>query len=110
MRKSDKKTDNAIRKVLTEACDQALEEYPGFKWLTHTVNYDRFPESLVVICVFETNEQITQVDIEEIRNLMQRKLSSIGINLKKAHKQVRIDSEESCEQQNNGNWSQRLNQ
>ncbi|WP_394176911.1 Fis family transcriptional regulator [Thalassotalea litorea] len=109
MRKSDKKTDNIIRKVLTEACDIALEECSGFQWLTHTVNYDRFPGSLTVICVFATNEQITQVDVEEIRNLIKEKLAGAGINLEQVHKQVRFDSEQSCEQQHDGNWNKRLN-
>lgn len=45
MRKTDKKTDNKLREVLTGVCDDALEEFAGFKWLTHLVNYDDFPKS-----------------------------------------------------------------
>lgn len=29
--------------ALTEACETAKAEIPGFEWLTHTVNYTAFP-------------------------------------------------------------------
>jgi len=60
MRKSDKKIDNILRRLLTEVCDSALEIVDGFKWLTHLVDYDNFPESLSVICIFNTNSELAQ--------------------------------------------------
>ena len=56
MRKTDKKIDNNIRNVLNKVCEQALIEVNGFVWLTHQVNYDKFPASLSVICVFDLND------------------------------------------------------
>ena len=38
---------------LTEACETAKSEIVGFQWLTHDVNYERFPESLIVTWVFD---------------------------------------------------------
>ncbi|MGK9546088.1 hypothetical protein O6486_23965, partial [Salmonella enterica subsp. enterica] len=40
--------------TLTEACETAKAEIPGFEWLTHTVDYAAFPQSLRVIWVFDT--------------------------------------------------------
>src|SRR5690554_2918550 len=60
MRKSDKKIDNNIRKTLTNACEIALEQVDGFKWLTHFVNYDYFPEGLAVVCVFDTKSDLAK--------------------------------------------------
>jgi len=54
MKKTDKKMDNHIRRVLTDVCETSLTDISGFAWLTHTVNYAQFPQSLKVICVFDT--------------------------------------------------------
>ncbi len=56
MRKSDKKIENQIREVLTDVCEDTLKSYEGFLWVTHTVNYSSFPQSLKIICVFETGQ------------------------------------------------------
>lgn len=58
MRKSDKKLDNAIRNALIDVCKQAQRSFEGFQWLTHSVNYDNFPNSLKIICVFNTDEHL----------------------------------------------------
>ena len=58
MKKSDKKIDNTVRKALTEVCEAALTEVAGFKWLTHFVNHNDFPDSLSVVCVFDTNVEL----------------------------------------------------
>jgi len=49
MRKTDKKLDNQLIKLLTEVCETALEDFSGFQWLTHIVDYSNFPKSLKVI-------------------------------------------------------------
>ena len=59
MRKTDKKMDNQLRHVLTEVCEVALKDINGFQWLTHVVNYSNFPKSLQVVCVFDTNENLS---------------------------------------------------
>lgn len=43
--------------ALTDACEIAKTEMPGFEWLTHTVDYHAFPQSLRVIWVRQRCEQ-----------------------------------------------------
>ncbi|RUO72187.1 hypothetical protein CWI80_10335 [Pseudidiomarina sediminum] len=58
MRKSDKKIDNEIIRRLTKVCETMKARLSGFVWLTHEVNYQRFPESLLVTLVFD--DQISE--------------------------------------------------
>ena len=111
MRKSDKKIDNAVREVLTEACEVALGEFEGFVWLTHFANYSFFPDSLKVVCVFDTNAQLSgflskQQD-EAFRTLIKAKLASLGIVFKDVRQHVSFDTEEKCKNENAGSWNNR---
>lgn len=112
MQKTVKKLDDNVVKALTKACEVAKERVPGFKWLTHTASYDRFPGSLGVICVFDTDAAIVQAQQAELdvylRRLIQGQLLKVGIKLKDARHHVRLDSEQACQAQNKGNWAQRL--
>lgn len=86
----------------------ALEKHDGFVWLTHLANYHDFPSSLVIVCVFDTNEQLAKANVDGLRAIIQDKLASIDINLNDIRQHVRVDSEENCEKENNGNWQKRL--
>ena len=112
MKKSDKKLDNSLCKALTEVCESALEETVGFRWLTHLVNYNNFPASLVVVCVFETNAELDNVKINNqdqvIVKLIRKALLSVHIKLSDIRKQIIFDTEENCENENNGRWNQRF--
>lgn len=112
MRKQDKKTDNQLRAVLTEVCDFALDTCEGFLWLTHVVNYANFPDSLKIVCVFESNAQLANFTASaahtQLNALIQSRLSAMGIRLKPITRHVIYDSEENCEQQHQGNWAKRL--
>jgi hypothetical protein len=108
MRKTDKKIENALRRVLTEVCDMALETQEGFMWLTHFVNYHNFPSSLSIVCVFATNEQLTKANRAELRAIIKEKLMSIDIKIKDIHQHISFDSEENCEKENNGKWHERF--
>lgn len=108
MRKTDKKRDNAIRIALTEVCDVAQEESEGFMWLTHLVNYDAFPGSLSVICVYDTDANLAKADLDDMCSLIKKKLASIDINLRDIRRHVRFDTEEKCRHENNGKWQERL--
>ena len=113
MRKSDKKIDNQLIKLLTEVCDLSLKSIAGFQWLTHTANYDNFPKSLQITCVFDTNESLITYQEEDnnaLLSFIQSKLSSAGIKLKNISAHIRYDSEENCLNQHNGNWARRLAQ
>ena len=110
MRKSDKKLDNEIRKVLTNICDNQLKSYEGFEWITHRVNYSNFPSSLKVVCVFDNNDQIAQLIQSnydtKITSIISKALSGLGIKL--PTKFLEFDTEENCWRDNRGNWQSRL--
>lgn len=108
MRKTDKKIENALRQALTEACEAALEKYEGFQWLTHFVNYSDFPASLSIVCVYDINAHLAKTDKEGMRALIKAKLASIGITLKDCRQQVRFDTEENCDRENQGKWNERF--
>lgn len=112
MRKTDKKIDNQLRLTLTDVCEQALKDITGFQWLTHLVNYDSYPQSLKVVCVFNTNENLKNYlesdDSQTLVSLIQSEFQAIDIKLKRITDHISYDTEEACDQQHNGNWGIRL--
>jgi len=108
MRKTDKKIENALREVLTEVCDMALEKHDGFKWITHFASYRDFPGSLFIVCVFDTNEQLSKVNDDDLRLIVKENLASIDIYVKDISQHVSFDTEENCEKENNGKWHERF--
>lgn len=111
MKKTDKKVEAKLIKKLNETCSLALDHVPGFIWLTHFVDYSAFPDSLLIVCVFETDVDLkralrSQKD-EYLQNLIKQKLDDLNIRLYSMEKQIRFDSEESCDVENNGNWIKR---
>jgi len=106
--KTEKKIDNNVRLALTAACEQFLEDVPGFQWLTHQANYTNFPASLFISCVFDTQASQEQANAAAIHRLLQSKLLKIGVKLKAPKQQVVFDSEQACTQENDGNWAVRL--
>lgn len=112
MRKSDKKRDNQIRLALTDVCESALKSIQGFEWLTHSVNYDRFPDSLRVTCIFDTNASLEafkgSAASQQLEQKIQDELKAIGIRIRMIQQQVAYDTEEDCERFHDGNWARRL--
>lgn len=92
MRKTDKKIENQIREVLTDVCEGSLKDYDGFLWVTHTVKYDSFPQSLNIVCVFETNQDREHFLMGEgqqhVATTIQKAFSKVGIQLKQVDKQI----------------------
>ena len=112
MRKTDKKIDNQLTRILTDICENSLEKLTGFQWLTHTVNYANFPKSLKVICVFDTNKSlnafITSNEHQKLSTLIQKNLFEWNIIIHNTTNQILYDTEENCNKFNDGNWSNRL--
>ncbi|PKH29986.1 Fis family transcriptional regulator [Shewanella sp. ALD9] len=112
MRKTDKKIDNKLREGLTVVCEHALDSYPGFAWITHVVDYTTFPKSLRIICIFDTETQLTQFNQSGhkalLLTLIQRTLAQYQIDLKNINQHVSFDTETACDQQHHGNWALRL--
>jgi hypothetical protein len=111
MRKTDKKIDHQLRLALTDVCETALKEIDGFQWLTHLVNYSHFPKSLKVICIFNTNENLSNFMSHSRRkgleSLIQNKLVEISVNVKNVSDYITYDTEQNCKHQHNGNWAER---
>jgi hypothetical protein len=52
--------ERELIRTLTLACETAKSEIVGFQWLTHEVDYARFPQSLVVTWMFDSEAQKTR--------------------------------------------------
>jgi len=114
MNKFDKKIENNLVNTLTKVCKISLKEVPGFTWITHFLNYKRFPESLIVVCVFETNAELAAAkaadDIDFMRDLIHEHLGCADIKIGDAQQQIHFDTEEACAKEHSGNWQQRYRQ
>lgn len=112
LNKTTKKIDDNICKALTEACESLKNDIEGFLWLTHRVNYTNFPSSLIVTCVFESNNDIENLINSELdlvfRHCIQKQLLKVGVVLNNAKNNIQFDSEESCLATHNGQWAERL--
>jgi len=99
MKKTDKKIDKQICQALTKACEMAKDEVPGFQWLTHLVNYNQFPESLSVICVFDTKAELEQARQHKKNQLIvgfiKSELEQINIRFKEINRHISFDTEKS---------------
>lgn len=96
MRKSDKKIDNLIREVLTDVCEDTLKNYEGFLWVTHKVKFPSFPQSLQIICVFESNQDRTRFltgnGQHHVSTTIQNAFSRAGVQIKNISKQISYET------------------
>lgn len=104
--------DKRLVATLTEACEIAKAELIGFEWLTHEVDYARFPASLQVVWVFDTQASKEQAlaagQHARMVELTEQALIEAGVELNPVSPHVQVDSEEQCKRINGGNWPQRL--
>ncbi|WP_166359635.1 hypothetical protein [Pseudomonas akapageensis] len=98
--------------TLTEACETAKAEIVGFSWLTHEVDYGRFPASLMVVWVFDTqanrDQALAKGQGARMVELTASALSDADVVVSPVSAHVHFDSEEQCQRANAGNWQQRL--
>ncbi|GAL33977.1 hypothetical protein JCM19240_885 [Vibrio maritimus] len=96
MRKSDKKIDNLIREVLTEVCENTLKNYEGFLWVTHKVKFPSFPQSLQIICVFESNQDranfLMSDGQQHVSTSIQKAFNQVGVQLKNIRNQISYET------------------
>nr|WP_228160601.1 hypothetical protein [Marinobacter bohaiensis] len=97
---------------LTHACEDAKPLLPGFCWLTHSVDYQHFPDSLVVTWVFDNDANLASAlksDAEQrIHQLTADALDEAGVDVTDIARHVDLDSEEACQRVHGGNWERRL--
>lgn len=113
MRKSDKKIDRLLCKYLTQVCEKAKDNISGFIWLTHTVNYSCFPQSLYILCVFDTNSALKQYRESKhssmLEQLIYTALNNVDVKITQNKSMVGFDTQENCDLEHDGNWNRRLN-
>jgi hypothetical protein len=95
--------------ALTDACETAKAEIPGFEWLTHTVNYEAFPASLRVTWVFDTQASKNQA-LGNGQDARMRELTAAALIEADITEAVPVlfDSEEACKLKHAGDWRMRL--
>ena len=112
VKKAHKKIENVLRGALTEVCEVALHEVAGFKWLTHFVNYSKFPGSLSVVCVFDTKSDLANLLTTHkdayLVSLIEEQLSAADIHVKNISGHVSFDTEEACRDEHGGKWHERF--
>jgi len=112
MKKTDKILENTLVTLLTRVCEQSLKSIDGFQWLTHLVNYKDFPRSLTIICIFDTQDQVSKLltspNHQYLVSMIVEQLKTAGIQLPNAQKQIKFDSEEACSLEHAGKWNRRL--
>ena len=105
--------DRELTRALTWACESAKSEIVGFEWLTHCVDYDRFPDSLMVTWVFD-NEHNRRAALagpcsQTMHNLTYAAFEEAGIAVADIRRHVEWDSQERCTSAHGGDWTLRLN-
>ncbi|MEC9481853.1 MAG: hypothetical protein UMU75_00830 [Halomonas sp.] len=106
------KMERQLVASLTQACEQAKPLLPGFCWLTHQVDYTRFPDSLVVTWVFDTHANLANAlkgdARRQVLDLTADALGDVGLDVGDVSRHVATDSEEACQREHGGDWQRRL--
>jgi len=99
---------------LTDACEAAKAEIPGFSWLTHDNGNHEFPAGLRVTWIFDTQVDLDRAlangDDQRMRALTRVALEQTGIDSQLISTCLQYDSEEACRIAQNGDWLARLAQ
>ncbi|MBH3426478.1 hypothetical protein I5S59_01875 [Pseudomonas alkylphenolica] len=105
--------ERELARALTHACEVAKGELVGFEWLTHRVDYERFPESLMVTWVFDTDSNMNAATagpgVARMQALTLEAFEDIGITVTAIASHLEMDSEERCAAKHGGDWVARLN-
>ena len=70
MKKTEKKIENTLSNILTPFCEDKLKSIPNFLFVTHTVNYLKFPESLMIEIHFNTFESSQKAEKQFPKELL----------------------------------------
>jgi hypothetical protein len=111
-KREQSRIEKTLAATLTDACEAAKAEIVGFQWLTHDVDYQRFPASLRVIWVFasqaEQDAAIARGQERLMQELTAAALHAASIQLDAPAAHVHLDNEQQCLRVDGGNWQQRL--
>lgn len=77
--------ERELIRALTLACEMAKSEIVGFQWLTHDVDYEQFPQSLVVTWMFDSEANRTRAlaspDKARMLALTQAAFDEVGVSV-----------------------------
>ncbi len=73
--------ERELIRSLTTACETAKSEIVGFQWLTHEVDYEQFPQSLVVTWMFDSEAHKAGSDKARMLALTQAAFDDVGISV-----------------------------
>jgi hypothetical protein len=111
-KRDDARTERRLVASLTDACETAKAEIAGFSWLTHVVDYGRFPASLQIVWVFDTlaDKELARTTGQNARmvELTAFALGDVDVELRPLQPHVHFDSEEECRRADGGDWQRRL--
>ena len=111
-KREQSRIERTLAATLTDACEAGKAEIVGFQWLTHDVDYQRFPASLRVIWVFasqaEQDAAIARGQDRLMQELTAAALQAAAIRLDAPAAHVHVDNEQQCLRVDGGNWQQRL--
>ncbi|MEL0631546.1 hypothetical protein V6237_02095 [Pseudoalteromonas carrageenovora] len=81
MTKTQKLRDKQIRQALTTACESIKHAYPGFAYLTHTIDFKNETKSLKVKCYFEddTAYHESETHLNQIVDIITAELGKINL-------------------------------
>lgn len=104
--------ERELARALTDACETAKAEVVGFEWLTHQVDYARFPQSLCVTWVFDNDTNMAAASQGPLKarlvELTLAAFADIGISVSSGAAHVRLDSQQRCDAVHGGDWETRL--
>lgn len=90
--------ERELARTLTTACETAKSEIVGFQWLTHDLDYDAFPRSLLVTWVFDTEANMSRAlgspDKARMLELTLAAFDEIGITVSNIAAHVAFRSEQ----------------
>ncbi len=111
-KKARARMERRLTRALTEACETAKPMLPGFCWLTHLVDYRHFPESLRVVWVFETQDDLARAlkgeGRQRMRELTEAAFFEVGLEVDSIDAHLDADSEEECRRVHGSDWERRL--
>lgn len=90
--------ERELIRTLTTACETAKSEIVGFQWLTHEVDFERFPQSLRVTWMFDSEASraraLASPDKARMLELTQAAFDEVGISISSIAEHVAFSVEQ----------------
>ena len=113
-KRNQKQLERQLIATLTEACEEAKAELRGFQWLTHDNGDQAFPAGLRITWIFDTEANLSRAlgkgEDQRMRTLTKAALEEANMDPKSFPDCLQFDSEEACQNAQNGDWIARLTQ